>query len=190
MNSSNQNETPPDFKAPLVLNDLTIGNFFKENLPKLLNYIYSKGLKANADDILQEAYLAFWIKLQEEDILNPRAYLTKIMMNKVSEYCRERKKNMGLLQSIDNNELLCQNAITSNSYLLNEIAIARQERYKNLLNIIENHLTYEQREIIKLKFFENRSTKEISELMSKSEEAIRASLSRGKKKIISLMNPN
>lgn len=190
MDSNQNNENQPQLKAPIVINDLTFSDFFKKNLSRMLNYIYKKGLQNYSDDIIQETYLAFWIKLQEEDIINPRAYLTKILLNKVSEYYRARKKNLGLIESMDDENSTCENSIAANSYLMKEIALAREERFEQILNIIENHLTHEQREIFKLKFFENLSTKEISELISKSEEAVRASLSRGKKKINSLMNPN
>ena len=97
------------------------------------------------------------------------------------------KQEKGLFSSIEDNKLHCENKALEDPHLLKEIAETNHKKQTELLHHMEEHLPPHQKRILYLKFFENKSYKEISKIMNKSEGSVRKEASRGREKLRNLM---
>lgn len=188
MDNQNKNSKKQSIPRVVSIESLTLYELFDNVLPNLYRYIHSKGLSYYDDDIVSEAFITYWLKSKEQEIKNPEGYLMKILFIKVKEYCRIKQRDQKELFDIEVNPPACNKMVTENSFLINELNKSKKEKLEQLNLIIETHLNENQRKIIRMKFFEDMSTKEIGMALNKSEDSVRHILSRGKQKLKNLLN--
>ncbi len=183
----NQSPKKPKLLETLVINKMTTEQLFEKFMPAIHRAANKKGLSEEVEDIIQDVFMVFCEKNQKEVIRDSRAFLFKVLRNVISERCRKRKKDRGIFTTLDDNPTICDKALQQDPTLVKEIELAKKERIDRLLNIMEIHLNKNQRKVLHLKYFEEKSYREIATLLGKSQDAIRAISSRAEKKIKLLM---
>lgn len=183
------NKTNPKSKK-LRVNVLNSGSpqqLIDEHLSNIIKYIEDRGLGRYTHDILQDALIKLAQKVEEEDVIDQRAYLFVIVTFKVKEYQNRIKRDRGLFCSLEEHKAQCENKALEDPNLLKEIEETNHEKQTKLLHHMEEHLPPHQRRILYLKFFENKPYKEISKIMNKSEVSVRKEASRARDKLRNLM---
>ncbi len=147
---------------------------------KLFNYILkiSNISKEEAEDILQEVFIKVYQNLNDYDSNSKfSSWIYRIAHNAtVSAF---RKKDVRP-QSVpwDNEELINMLKSTSNI----EKDIIQQSTYKHILNIIDG-LPFKYKEVLILKFVENKDYREISDILHKPMGTIATLINRAKKSL-------
>jgi len=147
---------------------------------KLFNYILkiSNISKEEAEDILQEVFIKVYQNLNDYDSNSKfSSWIYRIAHNAtISAF---RKKDVRP-QSVpwDNEELI--NILKSTSNI--EKDIIRQLTYKHILNIIDR-LPFKYKEVLILKFAENKDYREISDILRKPMGTIATLINRAKKSL-------
>lgn len=127
----------------------------------------------DAEDIVQEAYIKLWNKREElNDIQNTESYCVVLLRNLCLDFLRVRNKHR--MQSTEDT------VISEERILIDEIENADEVGY--LKTIIEQ-LPEQQRQIVKLRHFDEYSNEEIEEIMGLTSVNTRVLLSRARKKI-------
>jgi len=147
---------------------------------KLFNYIskISNISKEEAEDILQEVFIKVYQNLNDYDSNSKfSSWIYRIAHNAtISAF---RKKDVRP-QSVpwDNEELI--NIMKSTSNI--EKDIIQQSTYKQILNIIDS-LPFKYKEVLILKFVENKDYREISDILHKPMGTIATLINRAKKSL-------
>ena len=146
-------------------NKEAFGKLYLKYLDSIFRYVFFKVNqdRLQAEDLTQTVFFKAWEKLDnfDEDGVGFRAWIYKIAHNLVIDHYRDRKHKVEL------NE-----AIPDESQSVEE-KVFQESESKNLLRAIEQ-LSEEQREVITMKFIEGMSNKEISKILNKNKDAIRA----------------
>ena len=141
------------------------GKLYLNHLDSIYRYIFFRvnQEREQAEDLTEIVFFKAWEKLDnfDEDGVGFRAWIYKIAHNLVIDHYRDNKKRVELNDSIPDES---QNV---------EEKVLKDLESKNLLKAIEQ-LSEEQREVITMKFIEGLSNKEISKVLNKHEDAIRA----------------
>lgn len=141
---------------------------------KLLNYIrrLTTVSEEEAEDILQESFIKVWKNLNNID-LNARlsSWLYRLVHNEVITHWRKNKQRQPALE-------LSENLLHSISEDLEISQISEEELNREILTITEKH-----RQVIILKYFENMSYEEISDILKIPEGTVAIRLSRAKKEL-------
>ena len=120
---------------------------------KLYNYLTIKlGSSLDAEDVLQEVfYRLVRYKVQFRIIRNPSAYIFRMARNEAVNFMKHKKKNLKSHHSVEGlSKVIQENLSGSDPQVLNQTAEALAE------------IPADQREIIVLKFFEELTFREIS----------------------------
>lgn len=134
--------------------------FFK----KIYRFIYFRvGHKEIAEDLAEEVFLKAFTKLASITSNSSfEGWLYQIARNMVIDYYREKKTTVAL-DEIEN----------TLEYETNLIDVVNLQQQQILALKFLKELTAEQQVVVKLKFFEDLTNGEISELLHKSEGAVR-----------------
>lgn len=141
--------------------------------PKLYRIAYAiVENKADAEDILQEAYCKLWNKREElEEILNAEAFCVTLIKNLCLDFLRSPKANR-------EKEALEVVVIATDSSPEKEIEA--QDDIRHIQGLIDQ-LPENQKQIIRLRGIEDCSFEEIEQLTGLSASNIRTLLSRARK---------
>ncbi len=141
---------------------------------KVYNYFwYRLGYdREKAEEMMQEVFLRAFSKLKTYKHRNYSylTYLLTIARNLFINYLKKEK------ESVSWDEI--KNLTVSGNEILHNILDAQY-----LYNIIERYLSGNEREAVLLRYREGLSIKEISQVMRKSENAVKLLLSRARKKL-------
>jgi RNA polymerase sigma-70 factor (ECF subfamily) len=143
------------------------GRLYELYFVPIFRYVYFRVKSKNeAEDLTQEVFLKIYQSIENFEDKNkpPLAYFFTIARNTIVDYWRKKKE-----LSIDENEL--SEEIPDKNPSPTELVEKGQigEIVKQSLK----DLTEEQQEIIILKFINERTNREIADLLNKSEEAVR-----------------
>lgn len=143
--------------------------------PKLYRIAYALlGNKADAEDILQEAYCKLWDKRDElEEIRNPEAFSITLIKNLCLDFLRSPKAGRR-----ENEEALESVLLTTDSSPEKELE--EKEDIRRVQELIEQ-LPENQRQVIRLRGIEDCSFEDIELITGLSPSNIRTSLSRARK---------
>lgn len=166
-----------------ILSKKTVGQLLVELTPNMHQYIAKQGLADSADDIIQNASRILFEKNQKENIRHPEAFLIATINNLMIMHFRQRKKDRIMFSSIETDSLECQKAIRNNSYLSAKIEADRQRQIEYLENVMEVHLNTYQYKVLRMKYFDELTYKEMSEQLNSTEDAVRAVSSRAERKL-------
>lgn len=132
----------------------TLKTLFEREETSLLRYAFSlTGRRAVAEEIVQEAFLQLHAKWA--DIESPKAWLFKSVRNKAYNHVRDNRRET--LTSSDNESLDADAELESAESLLSRI-----EATGALRQLLED-LTEDDRQLVKLKYFEGLKYREIAE---------------------------
>lgn len=136
-----------------------------------LAYMYVKDWQA-AEDILQEVFISYYQKRDQfEQRSSLKTYLSKVTINKCHDHLRSWKNKRSLFsESISH--------LISRSKTPEEVFDQRSGQTVLMNKIFELPIKY--REVILLYFYQEFTTKEISQLLSCSENTVKTRLRRAK----------
>jgi RNA polymerase sigma-70 factor, ECF subfamily len=151
--------------------------------PELIRYIRRiSGLDAEeAQDILQESFIKIWRNLNDFDPgLKLSTWIYRVVHNETVSFIR-KKKSYGKDKTIDY-EILRN--------ILSEDIDNQQENEQKIVSTLEflEQLPFKYKEVLVLKFLENRSYEEISDILKIPEGTVAIRISRGKKIFHKLLN--
>lgn len=185
---SNKSEEDQTIPKVLFIEQPQVFELFDKLIPNMHAQINKRGLQMYTDDIIQECYITYWLKSKEESIQSPEAYFFKIFFLKLHEFCRKKSKSSTTSLEIENDSLVCDKLITQNQYIIDEVNFQNQEKLKKIEEIIDLHLNPNQQEIIRMKYFDGLSSREIGEILNKSEDAVNHAAKRGRDKLKNLLS--
>lgn len=159
----------------MVMDDRSFKRLFLPYHPKLYRIAYALvGDKADAEDLLQEAYCKLWNKRHElSDIRNPEAFAVTLIKNLCLDHLRSARANR-YEESIDNVSVAA------------EVLPDRDLEVKDEMNTIQeliNRLPENQQQVLRLRSIEDCSLEEIESITGFSAVNVRTLLSRARKMI-------
>ena len=158
-NQDRQNVDEIEYKESLL------SSLYEEYYDKIARYAFVRiGNTAEAEDIAGEVFLKALksLKSYKERGVPMQAWLFRIAHNLIVDYFRKNKKYVKV--PIDNLQIESD---------INPSAIVERNSEVNRVKEAMEQLTYEQREVIKLRFFGELSSKEAGEVLNKSDGAVR-----------------
>jgi RNA polymerase sigma-70 factor (ECF subfamily) len=149
----------------LKLGDLDAFNVIYERYWSVLVNESFKRLNnmALCEEVVQDVFIDLWQQRAVRDIQNLEAYLRTCMKFKIFEVYRKNRRTKSMLQE--------------NLSLIQEHEISESDQYaeKDLKSLIEEwiaHLPQKRKEIFKMRYLDELSTKEISEMTESSQNTI------------------
>ncbi|WP_169715196.1 RNA polymerase sigma factor [Sphingobacterium cellulitidis] len=119
-----------------------------------------------AKELIQDIFIDFWDKKHIREIKDVKAYLNQTLRFKIIDIYRSKKLDFETLDDIEN---ILIESTSSDKYLI--------ERELNIiLNYWMKSLPLKRRKIFELHYFENKSTKEISETLQLSIKTVQNQL--------------
>jgi RNA polymerase sigma-70 factor (ECF subfamily) len=138
----------------------------------------------DADDLLQDIFLKVYVNLNDyEQDLKFSSWLYRIAHNEVKSFFRKKRTRPALINSEDK-ELLLEN-MSYDTHIRDE---SQRANYTVLIAKAIAQLTPAQREALILKFFEEKSYNEISDIMKIPMGTVATLIGRGKKKLKKLLS--
>lgn len=140
------------------------GILYQEYLTPIFRYLYARlGSRQEAEDLSQVVFIKAWqaiknFHFQKKPILS---WLYTIARHSLIDFTRKKK------------EILSENIRIIEPDNFSNIDEVRQEKFKTIKQAI-GKLNPNHQEIIILKFIEEKSNKEIAQLLNKREDAVRA----------------
>ena len=139
------------------------GQLYTLYFEKIYRFIYYRvGHKEVAEDLAEEVFIKAHAKIATVSDSTFEAWLYQIARNRVIDYYREKKLTVAL-DGLEN----------TLEYETNIIDIVNLKQQQKVFLKLLKELTTEQQIVIKLKFLEELTNAEISELLHKKEGAIR-----------------
>lgn len=138
---------------------------------------YARWMNADtAMDIMQEAFLRFWKKLEEgEEILNPRAWLLRVARNLAEDYAKSAFRRNGTSPP------QTMNGVASREVSPLEM-MEREETFGQLRDVMQE-LPQADREILTLRYALEYNTPEIADLLGINATAVHMRLSRARQRL-------
>ena len=138
--------------------------------PEMRRFCYAnlKGYKEEAEDIVERAFYLLWKKMAEDDLPPvPQAWLYKTIDNLIKAEYRRQKKDQKYLTF---GSTTCENL----RYVVDlDEEMAKEELNQELVNAVNNELTEDEKELIRYLFIEEKSHKEIAEILGISDNAVK-----------------
>jgi len=150
--------------------------------PSLLRYIKRITMVDDdqAKDILQEAFIKIWVNLKD---FNPKmklsSWIYRIVHNETVSVWRKMKS-----YGKDNNVKLKDNLFAD--FPIESESIEDHERIHILTHEVLEHLPLKYKSVLVLKFLENMSYEEISDVLKMPEGTVATRINRAKKKFIEM----
>lgn len=119
-----------------------------------------------AKELIQDVFIDFWDKKHNREIKDVKAYLNQALRFKIIDIYRSKKLNLETLDDIEN--ILIESS-SSDKYLI-------ERELNTILNCWMKSLPLKRRKIFELYYFENKSTKEISEILQLSIKTVQNQL--------------
>lgn len=144
--------------------------------PKLFRIAYALvENKANAEDILQDAYYKLWSRREElANVLNPEAFCVTLVKNLCLDYLRSPRANR-------HDEDVAE-AVTLSTDSSPDKELEMQDKVEHIRRLI-SRLPENQRQIIRLRGIDDCSMDEIEQITGLNAVNIRVLLSRARKAI-------
>ena len=130
--------------------------------------------KCEAQDIVSETFVRVWRSILRYEKGNFRAYVFMIARNLAMDALRKRKR--AVVPVPDENEI----EDTQISPIIDDVVKSEEEK---LIYTMLMQLSPEYREIISLRFMQGMSTKEVSDLLGKSEASVKITQHRAMTKL-------
>ncbi|WFB63311.1 sigma-70 family RNA polymerase sigma factor [Sphingobacterium sp. WM] len=119
-----------------------------------------------AKELIQDIFIDFWDKKHIREIKDVKAYLNQTLRFKIIDIYRSKKLDFETLDDIEN---ILIESTSSDKYLI-------ERELNTILNYWMKSLPLKRRKIFELYYFENKSTKEISETLQLSIKTVQNQL--------------
>jgi RNA polymerase sigma-70 factor (ECF subfamily) len=168
-------------------NPLAFGELYDAYYPKISNYLLHRLPHAEvAQDITSEVFFKAMIKLHTFSWrnLSISSWLFKIANNEIKMYYRKKERKFFSLEILfyDHHFEPPDSIDIEQDYVTAEEELSRNQKFKEVqTHLIELPLIYQ--EVLVLRFFEEMSLTEISEITGKNLNTVKSLLSRGKEKL-------
>jgi len=155
---------------------------------KLMRYInrIASVTHEEAEDLLQEIFIKAYRHLNGFDQrLKFSSWVYRIAHNEVINFAKKRKRGTALIHASNNGDtdnMVLDNLAGEDDVHGNFVAMESKERVWQVL--MELPLKY--REVLVLKFFENKSYREMSDILRKPEGTVATLVNRAKKKFLKI----
>lgn len=138
---------------------------YQRNIRRLANYAAAQvHNREDAEELASEAMLVLWRKMQEQEILNPDAYVIQILANLIRNYIRRK----------------CRQLETISFDTIGDIAA--EEPQQNISDGFPSELSATDKQILIFRIQRKLSFKEISEIVGLAESSCRSRFLRAKAK--------
>lgn len=147
------------------------GTLYQKYLDGIYRYVYFRvGKREVAEDISATVFAKAWEKLSSYTRVDGslKAWLYTIAHNQVIDYYRAKKEQLGIPEHIEDGKESI------------ESSVEKKVQVEQILEEVRK-LPEEQQQVILLRFVEDMSHKQISYVLGKREDAVRAQLSRALK---------
>ena len=135
-----------------------------------------------AKDILQEAFIKIWINLKDfNDNMKLSSWIYRIVHNETVSVWRKNKS-----YGKDKNVKLKDHLFAD--FPIDSETIEDKERMDDLTHEVLEHLPIKYKSILVLKFLENMSYEEISDVLRMPEGTVATRINRAKKKFVEMAN--
>ena len=154
-------------------------NYYKD---KIYSYLYYKtgGDKNIVDDLFSDTFYSFYISLPKlRNAKNLPSLLILIAQRRFNDYLRKKYRERKYLSDIETKGLSEQN-VFDNQNKNDEIGI---EEKKIVFDLAIENLSDKYKKIIKMKYIEERTQKEIASHFNKKEKAIEGLLFRARESL-------
>lgn len=154
----------------------------------LFRYIVRQGCRdsSQAKDILQEVFIKAYLHLNDYDPSLPfSSWIYRIAHNETITHFRKEKNRPFVLEKGDDDELFGK--------IVDDLGLSREEIHQYAVTDIQTaleRLEPRYRDIIVLKFFEEKSYEEISDILKMPQGTVATLINRAKKKIKSYLEKN
>ena len=172
-----EKQNGPDTENQLVAaaikgDQQAFGQIYDQHVDDLFRFIYARVEdRQTAEDITSDVFLKAWENLDSYQIRGApfRAWLYRIARNTVIDHYRTRKQEAPLDAVINTHDEDSMPVAQKVSLYIEseEVLLAMRE------------ITYDQRNVLMLKFVQNLTTKEIAKILGKRQGAVRALQMRG-----------
>ena len=145
--------------------------FYDAHVGKIYRYIYFRvNIEELAQDLTSEVFLKSWQYLSVKSVGNPRAFFYQVARNLIVDFYRKKDKTPISLEEITDKPI----SDKSDSPL----DLASVSADMNSVKLALRQLSPDYQEIIIWRYLDELETKEIAEILNKSEGAVRTLLSR------------
>lgn len=165
------------------------GELYDGHVAGVFRFIsFRVGSKEEAEDITSEVFLRTWhYLLERRDVVSFPSLVYRIARNMVIDHYRRRKTHISLDEAIESDDELSEsNAGTDDGEQIRLIDVGI-EADKVLEAMKQMKADY--REVLMLKYIEEMSVSEISEVINKSQVHVRVLLHRATKTLGALLSP-
>ncbi|THE12027.1 sigma-70 family RNA polymerase sigma factor [Bacillus timonensis] len=162
-----------------MLNQLKLSNLYKQYAKPLYFYLLKlSGSAQLAEDLTQETFVRATISLHKYDGEEARAWLFKVARNAYLDEWRKqnRRKYIPFLSIFSSKEEMVS------PYGIPEETLLKQEQHKQLEDLL-SFLPEQYRSILYLREFEEFSYQEIMEALQLTEEQVKVTLYRARKRL-------
>ncbi len=167
------------------------GRVFDEWYPAIFAYVYRRTADYDlAKDIAAETFLKAFLKIGSFTWkgISLSAWLYRIAGNELNQYYRKSKYQPASLQQLLGNPQM-EKLLHAEAGDDREIIAAEMQAFEDYNRIRRTlvKLDVKYQEVIALRYFEQKSNSEISEILDKNEGTVKSLLSRGMEKLRNLM---
>ena len=146
-------------------NEYRYEEIYQRNNRRLANYAAAQvHNREDAEELANEAMLVLWRKMQEQDILNPDAYVIQILANLIRNFVRRK----------------CRQIETVSFDVIGDVA--SEEPPQNISDGFPPELSAADKQILIFRIQRKLSFKEISEILGLAESSCRSRFLRAKAK--------
>jgi len=142
-----------------------LSSLYEEYYDKIARYAYLRvGDKAEAEDIAGEVFLKALksLKSYKERGIPMQAWLFRIAHNLIVDYFRKMKKHETI--TIENIQIESE---------INPVTATERKSEIERIKVAMEELTLEQREVLRLRFFGELTSREVGQVLNKSDGAVR-----------------
>lgn len=160
------------------------GILFEEYYNQIFGYIHRRVLDLDvSEDVTSEVFMKAFLNITNYRWLgiSIAAWFYRIATNEINMYFRKEKKMPIALSELSNNQTFSYSE-TNTDIQERELQLQHHEDYLQVQSHLK-HLDIKYQEVISLRFFEDKSIKEIAEILNKNEGTVKSLLSRGLEKI-------
>ncbi len=173
-------------------NSLAFGQLYDAYYPQISNYLLRRLPRAEvAQDITAEVFFKAMTKLHTFSWrqLSFSSWLYKIANNEIKMYYRKKERKFFSLEFLFNQDgfELPDSTDIEQDYIAAEEELSRNQEFKEIQkHLLELPLIYQ--EVLALRFFEDKSLEEISEITGKNLNTVKSLVARGKEQVRVRMN--
>lgn len=151
----------------------------KEADPLFRYCVLRVGNRSQALDLVQETFLEYWQTCQREEIRNCRAYLFKVLRNRIIDWYR-KKKSLSLDSLMENKDGNTGSFDPADDGTMERISLSMEAR--QMIDEV-NALPERYRDAVYLRLVEDLGPEEIASRLKSNKNIISIRISRGLKKL-------